>query len=91
MKLELAAIRADIHTTNNKLTALEQRVSDVEDEGTATKRAIMEVAKVTTSLQKQLAEQEDKSRRGNIRILGVPEGEEDKASSCAAFVEEMIR
>lgn len=79
MKLELAAIRADIHTANSKLATLEQRVSDVEDGGAKTSKAILEVTKITTNLQKQLSEQEDKSRRGNIRILGVPEGEEEKA------------
>lgn len=90
MELELAAIRADLHAANEKITAVEARVSNVEDARKLTDREVRAVVTTTTALQRQLSEQDDKSRRGNIRILGVPEGEEDKMGSITTLVETLI-
>lgn len=90
MQLELTAIRANMDTINTRLSDAEQRISDAEDLSTETKKDIRSLHDTTSALKKQMSELEDRNRRGNVRIIGIPEGAEDNAGSCTAFLETWI-
>lgn len=87
MELELTAIRADIYAANNRISAVEQRVSDIEDAKLNINRTLGQVTQSATTIHRQMAKFEDRNRRGNIRILGVPEGEEEKVGSITTLIE----
>lgn len=79
-----------MNTICSKIDAAEQRISDVEDSSIRSSKDIKSLLAMTSSLKKQAAELEDRNRRGNIQIFGIPEGSEDSAESCISFLEDWI-
>lgn len=87
-KEEISAIRQEMKDTNLRLTETENRISQLEDSGTKVSKTLKTLTDTTDSLTKRLSSLEDRNRRGNLRIFGIPEGEEDQAGSCIAFLEQ---
>lgn len=90
MQLELTAIRVDMSTINSKITDAEQRISDIEDTAFQPNKEIKTLLDITSNLKRHASDLEDRNRRGNIRILGIPGGSEDSADSRVAFLESWI-
>ncbi|KAJ1205469.1 hypothetical protein NDU88_000904 [Pleurodeles waltl] len=90
MQIELTAIRADINNINNRISETEQRISDLEDTKIITDK---ELLLLHASMRKTIADLEDRNRRGNLRIFGLPEDSESKEDSlhqCISFLETWI-
>lgn len=98
-KDELATLR---HELNQKLTEVgtrlqchdqaiteaEERISDVETSGAATKEALLSLLKEQRRLQTKVTDLESRSRRNNIRVYGVPEDSE--GDSMIKFMENLL-
>lgn len=69
----LQAITQDIATQSQRIQAIEQRVSDLEDELTHTTILLQEAEDRNISLYEKVEDLENRSRRNNLRIVGLPE------------------
>ncbi|KAJ1151311.1 hypothetical protein NDU88_004094 [Pleurodeles waltl] len=93
MQLELTAIRADINTINNRISETEQRTSDLEDTKTKMDKELLLLHASTSSMRKTIADLEDRNRRGDLRLFGLPQDSETKEDSlhqCISFLETWI-
>ncbi|KAK7944293.1 hypothetical protein WMY93_000021 [Mugilogobius chulae] len=84
-------IKDQIKVTNDNLGLLEERVLDSEERIQAMEDAIGELAKLQSKLELQIIDQEGRSRRNNLRIYGVVEGEEKNAPTMTDFVERLLK
>ncbi|KAJ1107987.1 hypothetical protein NDU88_005372 [Pleurodeles waltl] len=84
MQLELTAIRADINIINIRVSEAEQRISDLEDARIKTDKELRFFHASTSSMRRNIADLEDRNRRGNLRIFGLPEDPETKEDSINA-------
>ncbi|KAJ1142212.1 hypothetical protein NDU88_008539 [Pleurodeles waltl] len=90
MQLELTAIRADINIINIRVSEAEQRISDLEDARIKTDKELLFFHASTSSMRRNIADLEDRNRRGNLRTFGLPEDSETKDDSlhqCISFLE----
>ncbi|KAK7945540.1 hypothetical protein WMY93_001268 [Mugilogobius chulae] len=84
-------IKDQIKVTNDNLGLLEERVLDSDERIQAMEDAIGELAKLQSKLELQIIDQEGRSRRNNLRIYGVVEGEEKNAPTMTDFVERLLK
>ncbi|CAH2292543.1 Hypothetical predicted protein [Pelobates cultripes] len=93
-----AALREELVGLRSDLTALEQRVDEVEtaaqgceDQHRATEVAVTRQGNLLITLRRQVEDLENRSRRKNIRIRGMPETETEEeplhACLCALFTQ----
>lgn len=83
----MSAIREaqlDIQSCSGRIGEAEKRISDAEDEITSLKEEMENLRKTNKVLNNKVEDLEARSRRNNIRILGVPEKEEP-SDSCSFF------
>ncbi|KAJ1100676.1 hypothetical protein NDU88_005757 [Pleurodeles waltl] len=93
MQLELTGIRADINTINNKISEAEQRMSDLEEARIKSNKDLLFFHTSKASMKKNIADLEDRNRRGNLWIFGLPEGseiKEDSRNQCVSFFESWL-
>ena len=73
----LGNIREDLKTTTTRVDEAEQRVADIEEFNTEFEVELLQMKQAQESMQIKVADLELRSRRNNIRIYGIPEGEEE--------------
>ncbi|ROI15281.1 LINE-1 retrotransposable element ORF1 protein [Anabarilius grahami] len=81
-------VKQDVKEFSNRLSTAEQRISDTEDQ-------VSELQNTVDTLQQQvklfgvkLEDQENRSRRNNVRLVGLPEGAE--GSDTVGFLERWL-
>ncbi|KAJ1218364.1 hypothetical protein NDU88_005944 [Pleurodeles waltl] len=72
LTLETKSMRSDIVGFQSRVTGLEQRMGSLEAQATASQDRDQDLL----YLRSKLIDMEDRSRRDNIRLLGIPENEE---------------
>lgn len=75
---EIALIREDLKGIRERCSEVEGRVSTLEDVIVVIKEQMRKVLDTNQSLEKKVTDLEDRSRRNNLRIVGVPEGSKGK-------------
>ncbi|KAK7879600.1 hypothetical protein WMY93_033694 [Mugilogobius chulae] len=89
MNQQLTASKLAIQEHGRKLEEAETRVAGIECWSAAAYGALKQSLKEQKKLAEKLDDLESRSRRNNLRIYGVPEGEE--GSSVINFVEKLLR
>ncbi|KAL0199037.1 hypothetical protein M9458_007577, partial [Cirrhinus mrigala] len=78
----LDAISQRVEDNTKRITDAERRVSDIEDTATSTENKLRETEKLIRTLSEKVDDLENRSRRDNIRILGLKEGFEGSQPSA---------
>ncbi|CAI5660542.1 unnamed protein product [Oreochromis niloticus] len=81
------AIRENVDGIGKRLDEAEGRLDVVETRIQASEELLIEMANLQLRCETKLLDLEGRSRRKNLRIYGVKEGEEDRFPSFANFVE----
>lgn len=90
-KQQLEDIKGEISKTNVRLDEAEERIMKVEERVQNTEDILAEMLKLHNSLDAKITDQENRSRRENIRLYGVTEGAEKQSQSMTSFVEKLLR
>lgn len=85
------ALKEDMANVKACITEVETRVGEVEDRTGLVEEAMAELAKLCHKLEAKQTDLEGRTRRENIRIYGVPEGEEEGSRSVSKFVESLLK
>ncbi|CAL9691046.1 unnamed protein product [Knipowitschia caucasica] len=88
---QLKEVKEEIQTINARLEEVEDRVSGSEQRIQTMEDVMGELLKLQAKLESQLIDQEGRSRRNNVRIYGVIEGEENNSPSMIDFVEKLLK
>ena len=88
---QLKGIREEIRKTNTRIEEAEKRIDTAESRVQVMEDAVTELLNLQIHLDAKLTDLEGRSRRENIRIHGVKEGEEDASTSMVSYVERMLR
>ncbi|KAJ1200717.1 hypothetical protein NDU88_004538 [Pleurodeles waltl] len=86
LQVEVAAIRSDLKELKIRVTAAESKISRVEDCTNEQSQKFSDLEKVIATLKSQITEQEDRNRRSNLQIFGLPEGIKLNYKSAAEFL-----
>lgn len=89
VQLDISLIRRDMDTFRTRLTEAERRVGDAEDvlqDHTVSLRTLQTKIK---SLETRAEDAENRNRRNNLRIVGLPEGTE--GTDPTSFTEKLLR
>lgn len=89
MQLDISLIRRDMDTFRNRLSEAERRVGDAEDvlqDHTVSLRTLQTKIK---ALETRAEDAENRNRRNNLRIVGLPEGTE--GAEPTSFTEKLLR
>lgn len=100
LQADIAAVRSELCSTTGAIqqtiTLHEERLAAVEDSATKTSDALTEIEVTVAalkdevqSLQNKCEDLENRSRRNNLRLIGIPEGEEGKAPT--AFISNFLK
>ncbi|KAJ1139899.1 hypothetical protein NDU88_006262 [Pleurodeles waltl] len=84
LTLETKSMRSDIAGFQSRVTGLEQRIGSLEAQATMSQDREQDLL----YLRSKLTDMEDRSRRDNIRLLGIPENEE--GTDMQAFLSSTI-
>nr|XP_033818168.1 dipeptidyl peptidase 2 [Geotrypetes seraphini] len=76
---QLTKLESLLEDNSTRVTELETRVSAVEDGATAMESTVASLTKQLHSCQDKLEDLENRSRRGNLRFIGLPETISDTA------------
>lgn len=85
---KIGDIAKELQDTTKRVDEAEQRISPVEDTNVETEQRVSYLEKAVGLLQERLDDQEDRGRRKNIRIIGLPESSE--GTSAIHFMESWI-
>lgn len=83
-------IKGEINNINFRLEEKENRVVLAETRIQNTEDVLMELLKLHTKMREKFVDVEGRSRRNNIRIYGVPKGEEKDYPMMAVFLEKFL-
>lgn len=86
---KLDGLATDVQSLNERVGEAETRVEAMETWATEATGVLVSCLERHKSLQLKLTDLESRSRRNNLRIFGVPEGEED--NSVPQFVDKFIK
>ncbi|XP_077340579.1 cadherin EGF LAG seven-pass G-type receptor 2 [Lithobates pipiens] len=86
---ECSLIRHDLDKIRGRLTTVETRVSDVEDTSHSYGAQLAELREQVKALQHKAIDAEDRQRRNNLRVVGLPEGAE--GDQPAHFAEQFFK
>lgn len=89
INLKLSEIGAELKNTEARMEEVENRVGEVEEWSVNAKDALLNVLKEQERIVSKLTDLETRSRRNNLRIFGIPEGEE--GSNACEFLEKFIK
>ncbi|CAL1574303.1 unnamed protein product [Knipowitschia caucasica] len=85
-----------LHDTNIRVSAVEERIQQVEDSMAESERwdigvknTLIQLLQSQRALQDKVSDLEGRARRNNIRLYGVPEGSE--GTSLVAFIDNLIK
>lgn len=87
---QLNTIRAEMNGIGKRLDEAEERIDGVETRIQSSEELLIELAKLQMQYETKLLDLEGRSRRENVRIYGVDEGEEDSFPSVNNFVETLL-
>lgn len=85
----MARMQEKLEKTADRVTEVEHRMSQVEDDCSGHKRIIRDLQREVTQLQNDTDELENRARRNNIRVLGIPEKSE--SGKVEDFMLQLIR
>ncbi|KAJ1191597.1 hypothetical protein NDU88_000913 [Pleurodeles waltl] len=86
---QLPQLNTHLTHLSSRVSQMEQRVSDLEDVESRTESTTSQIQSELEDLQLKLDEVENRSRRSNLRFVGVPEGIE-AASSVINVISDLI-
>lgn len=89
MSSKLDSLTEEVQGLKEQLGEMEHRIAQVEDWAAEVSRVLTAATQREEKMQRKLTDLESRSRRNNIRIFGVPEGEE--GSLVTHFVSELIK
>lgn len=84
----IQGIKHDFNEFSNRLAEAEQRIGDTEDNVTTLQKSVADLQKQVLSLSAKTEDQENRSRRNNLRLINLPEGAEGRVA--AAFLESWL-
>ena len=83
-------IRNTLEATNSRITEAEDRISEVENRMVEINESERKKEKWIKRNEDKLRDLQDNKKRSNIRIIGIPEEEEDKKKDHEKILEEII-
>lgn len=86
---KLGEIGADLKNTEARMEEVETRVAEVEEWSVSAKDMLLQALKEQERIVSKLTDLETRSRRNNLRIFGIPEGEE--GNNACEFLEKFIK
>lgn len=89
MLKEINDIKGDIHFYSRRINETEERISQTEDDVTSLQGKVKILEKTVETLCDRITEQEDRRRRSNLRLVGLPEKSE--GSDLCGFLEKWLR
>ncbi|XP_076868222.1 uncharacterized protein LOC143519059 isoform X2 [Brachyhypopomus gauderio] len=89
MSNKLDSLTEEVQGLKEQMGEMETRLTQVEDWATEVSGVLATAMQREENMQRKLTDLESRSRRNNIRIFGVPEGEE--GSSVTHFASELIK
>lgn len=84
----IKSVQSDIKDCSGRVTEAEQRISTAEDDINLLQKSVKNLEKKTQLLSSKVEDLECRSRRNNVRILGIPEKEE--GSDPRSYMEKWI-
>lgn len=88
MKLELNLVRQEMQQLHDSTAALEDRVSNVEDDVIPLQREVCHMQSIITGHSARLEDMENRQGRNNVHAVGIPERAEGK--NPVAFIENWL-
>lgn len=81
-------VKQEVKEFSNRLSTAEQRISDTEDQVSVLQNTVDTLQQQVKLLGVKLEDQENRSRRNNVRLVGLPEGAE--GSDAVGFLERWL-
>lgn len=81
-------LKSNFNEFTNRLTEAKQRIGDTEDNISTLQKQVAELQKQVTSLTDKTENQENRSRRNNMRLINLPEGAEGQ--DAVTFLERWL-
>lgn len=88
-KQHFTEIKQELRRTNNRLEEAEGRIDEVETTLVAATTLLKRLCQRHASMEAKLIDQEGRARRDNIRIYGIPEG--DEGDNMTGFVQNLLK
>lgn len=85
---QLAEIKQELHSTNDRLEEAEGRIEEAETALQAMATLMKKLMNRQASMEAKITDQEGRARRDNLRIHGIPEKEE--GDNMCAFLEKLL-
>ena len=73
VKEELCLVRQELQKTNERITGAEGRISQIEDDLYPVKQEVETMKEQKSKFEEKLDEMENRNRRDNVRLVGLPE------------------
>lgn len=89
VQLEIGLIRQDFEKVRQRVTEVERRVGDTEDTVRDHSASLHTLQVRVKHLEAKAEDSENRNRRNNLRIIGLPEGSE--GSDTSAYTERLLR
>lgn len=89
---DIQEVREDLHIVENRVTSGETRISTLEERMQAMEQSQHAHLLEAQEMKLHLEEMEDRSRRNNLRLWGIPEatGQEDLAATATAIFQGLL-
>lgn len=91
MKQSIRELKDAMESISNRLDHAEERISEVEDKVFEITQIVKEAEKKREKAERSLSELWDFMKRSNIRVIGIPEGEEECPRGMEAILENIIK
>ena len=74
VRVDVSLLRQDLRGVADRVTEAESRISTAEDEITKLQSQVNQLLKTSAILEDRAEDAENRSRRNNLRLVGIPEG-----------------
>ena len=74
VRVDVSLLRQDLRGVADRVTEAETRISTAEDEITKLRSQVNQLLKSSAVLEDRAEDAENRSRRNNLRLVGIPEG-----------------
>lgn len=75
-EVKLGAIQADLHSLNKSVGSINVELNKIRSDVESNRRKLASQETALEMMQRKLADVEDRSKRCNVRVIGLPEGTE---------------
>lgn len=89
MKKKLDEVGANVKNIEKRVEEIEQRVGEVEEWNTSAREVLLQTVEEQQRMLAKLTDLEARSRRNNLRIFGIPEGQE--SDNLTKYVEKLFK